>query len=126
MIEFNKAVEGVVEWVETNSNWGETLVIVTADHETGYLTGPGSGRQDSTDAQTTKLWRPLINNGKGNLPGLEWHTDDHTNSLVAFYAKGAGSDKFQIYADEKDPVRGQYIDNVEIGKVMLGLWDLDK
>ena len=126
MIEFNKAVECVVEWVETNSNWDETLVIVTADHETGYLTGPGSGRQDSTAAKTTKLWQPLINNGTGNLPDLEWHTDDHSNSLVAFYAKGVGCDKFQIYADEKDPVRGQYIDNVEIGQVMLGLWVLGK
>ncbi|MER3328137.1 MAG: alkaline phosphatase, partial [Candidatus Kapaibacterium sp.] len=36
---FNKAVESVVKWVETNSNWDETLLIVTSDHETGYLTG---------------------------------------------------------------------------------------
>jgi hypothetical protein len=36
-------------------------VIVTGDHECGYLTGPGS---DPT-------WEPIINNGAGNLPGVE-------------------------------------------------------
>ena len=41
-IDFNRSVEAVVEWVSRNSNWGETLVIVTGDHETGYLAGPGS------------------------------------------------------------------------------------
>ncbi|MDD9205696.1 alkaline phosphatase, partial [Georgenia sp. 10Sc9-8] len=39
-IAFNEAVETTVEWVEENSSWKETLVIVTADHETGYLEGP--------------------------------------------------------------------------------------
>ena len=43
-IEFERAVEAVLDWVQTNSNWGETLLIVTGDHETGYLTGPGSGQ----------------------------------------------------------------------------------
>ena len=43
-IEFERAVEAVLDWVQTNSNWGETLLIVTGDHETGYLTGPDSGQ----------------------------------------------------------------------------------
>ncbi len=60
-IDFNHSVEAVVEWVEKNSNWGETLVIVTGDHETGYLTGPGSD----------PAWMPLVNNGAGYLPGME-------------------------------------------------------
>ncbi|KTS03753.1 alkaline phosphatase, partial [Microbacterium testaceum] len=36
---FNDSVEAVTDWVEANSNWDETLVVVTADHETGYLAG---------------------------------------------------------------------------------------
>ncbi len=53
---------------------------------------------------------------------MEWHSHGHTNSLVPFYAKGSGAEKFKFYADEADPVRGKYIDNTEIGKVMFELW----
>jgi alkaline phosphatase len=123
LIDFNQAVQSAVDWVNTNSNWDETLVIVTADHETGYLTGPGSGSNDPAFSDVTKNWTPLVNHGKGNIPGLEWNSHNHTNSLVPFFAKGAGAEKFRSYADEIDPVRGKYLDNTEIGKVMFELWD---
>lgn len=108
-IDFNRAVEAVVDWVRTNSNWGETLLIVAADHETGYLTGPGSN----------PTWQPLANNGVGNLPGMEWHSSSHTNSLVPFFAKGDAARLFIGYADEVDPVRGRYLDNTEIAKAVF-------
>jgi alkaline phosphatase len=41
-LDFERSVDAVLDWVQKYSNWGETLVIVTGDHETGYLTGPGS------------------------------------------------------------------------------------
>ena len=41
-IDFNKAVDAVIYWVQRNSNWSETVLIVTGDHETGTLYGPGS------------------------------------------------------------------------------------
>src|SRR5699024_6999886 len=41
--DFNAAVESVVDWIETNSSWDETLLVVTADHETGYLGGVEDG-----------------------------------------------------------------------------------
>ncbi len=110
-ISFNKAVEAVVEWVETNSRWEDTLLIVTSDHETGYITGPGSGKD----------WKPLVNKGKGKVPEMEWHHDYHTNSLVPLYAKGYGSERFAALADETDPVRGFYLDNTEIGLLMIEL-----
>ncbi len=122
LIDFNQTVQSAVDWVNTHSNWNETLLIVTADHETGYLTGPGSGNNDTTFSDVTKNWTPVINHGQGNLPGVEWHSNGHTNSLVPFFAKGAGSEKFKFYANEVDPVRGKYIDNTEIGKVMFELW----
>ena len=87
----------------------ETLVIVTADHETGYLTGPGSDPG----------WEPLVNHGAGNPPGMEWHSNVHTNSLVPVYAKGAGAGYLAAYADEQDPVRGAYIDNTEIAHLVF-------
>ena len=48
--DFNKSVEAVTEWVEKNSSWDETLVIVTADHETGYLNGAVNGAADEGSA----------------------------------------------------------------------------
>ncbi|MHC4536799.1 MAG: alkaline phosphatase, partial [Planctomycetota bacterium] len=115
-IDFNNSVEAVVEWVELNSSWDETLLIVTGDHETGYLTGPGSGPGAN--------WEPLVNNGAGNLPGIEWHSGSHTNSLIPFFANGVGSDLFVSYADESDSVRGAYIDNAEIAPVVFQLMNL--
>jgi len=112
-IDFEDAVEAVVDWVKKNSNWGETLLIVTGDHETGYLTGPGS---DPT-------WEPIVNNGARNLPGMEWHSDDHTNSLMVLSAKGDAARMFSRYADENDPVRGRYLDNTEVAKLIF--WAMD-
>jgi alkaline phosphatase len=119
VIDFNEAIDAAVAWVETNSSWRETLIIVTADHETGYLTGPGSGRWDSTATDSMHLWQPIKNNGKGKMPGMEWHSGSHTNSLVPFFAKGAGSQIFKQFADEKDPVRGNYLDNTEAAQALF-------
>jgi alkaline phosphatase len=122
-IDFNLAVDAVVDWVEANSNWDETLVIVTADHETGYIWGPGSGPGEPP------TWNPVINNGAGNMPGFEfyselWHPAFpyaigwHTNSLVPIYAKGPCADLFNTYAVNTDPVYGEYLDNIDMFKVM--------
>ena len=108
-IDFEMAVEAVVDWVKKNSNWGETLLIVTGDHETGYLNGPGS---DPT-------WEPIVNNGAGILPGMEWHSGSHTNSLMVISAKGRAARLLRRYADEIDPVRGRYLDNTEVANVIF-------
>jgi alkaline phosphatase len=117
---FNQAAEAVVEWVETHSRWEDTLLIITSDHETGYITGPESGLE-LPDSDVAKTWRPVENRGKGKVPGMEWHHDEHTNSLVPLYAKGYGSERFAAFADETDPVRGLYLDNTEIGLLMIDL-----
>ena len=108
-IDYDNAVQAVVDWVEANSNWGETLLIVTGDHETGYLTGPDS---DPT-------WAPIVNNGAGFLPGMEWHSSDHSNSLIPLYAKGDAARRFSRFADEYDPVFGRYLDNKELASVLF-------
>ncbi len=115
-IDFNKAVEAAIEWVRTNSNWGETLVIVTGDHECGYLTGPDSGQTPHGP-----VWNQLINNGRENPPGMEWHSGSHTNLLIPFYAKGRGANLFKKTANTTDPVRGDYIDNTDIAKTLFAL-----
>jgi len=105
---FNAAVESVDAWVAENSSWDETMVIVTADHETGYLSGPGA---DPT-------WTPLTGEA-GQLPEVSWHSGGHTNQLVPFYAKGAGSEAFTQRATSWDQVRGAYLDNTAIGETIF-------
>lgn len=112
-IDFNKSVRTAVEWVEENSNWEETMIIVTADHECGYLTGP-------THPEIVNS--PVKNNGKGNLPDMKWNFDSHTNQLVPFFAKGEGAELFELFADEYDPKRGYYIQNTEIAQLIFLLW----
>jgi alkaline phosphatase len=112
MNDFNKSIEAVIRWIDTNSRWNETLVIITADHETGHLTGPGSGQ----------TWNDIISNGPGKLPAMEWHSKNHTNSLVPFFAKGPGAEKFTETIDGNDPVRGPYIDNTDIANTIFALW----
>lgn len=107
--DFNQAAAAVCDWVEANSSWSETLVIVTSDHETGYLTG------------TPGVYDEVINNGKGNMPTMVWNSVGHTNQLVPIFARGPGADLFKKYAVGSDPVRGAYINNTDIPRVIREL-----
>ncbi len=111
-VDFHDSVEAVNTWVEENSSWDETLVVVTADHETGYLAGPGAGGANG--------WTPLTGE-QGALPNVSWHSGNHTNDLVPVYAKGAGSQVLQARADQWDFVRGAYLDNTDIGETIFDL-----
>lgn len=109
---FNDAVDTVVEWVEENSSWEETLVIVTADHETGYLEGPGAA----------PAWTELTGQA-GEVPEVSWNSGGHTNMLVPVYAKGAGAKELGRLAEMTDPVRGEYLDNTDLANLLLeDLW----
>lgn len=105
--DFNKAVDRVMAWVEKNSNWHETLLIVTGDHETGFLWGPTQGE-----------FSTVVNNGQDFLPGAKYNSGDHTNSLIPLFAKGANADLFFDYVADLDGYRGAYIDNTAVFAVM--------
>ncbi len=111
-IDFDLAIEAVEDWVEKNSNWDETMLFITADHECGYLTGPGSNPD----------WMPLTNNGKDKMPGMEFHSPQHTNQLVPVFAKGAGTEKLLEHIYGKDERVGAYADNTDISKVIRSFW----
>jgi len=106
-MDFNKAVQAVVDWVEKNSNWNETLLIVTADHETGLIWGANDH------------FAPLPFSCPGQIPGMVYNSTHHTNSLVPVYAKGAQCDLLKKYATGFDPIRGQFMDNTDIFNVMF-------
>jgi alkaline phosphatase len=110
--DFDLAVEAVVDWVQASSNWGETLLIVTGDHETGYLTGP-------MPDPANPAWTPVVNYGAGNVPGMQWNFGEHTNQLIPFYAKGDDARWFKKAASLRDPIHGVYIDNTDIARIIF-------
>ena len=78
VIELEAAVEVTLEWAAENGN---TLIIVTADHETGGL----AIQQD---------------NGPGELPDVDWTAGSrHTASPVPIYATGPGAEGVMAVED---------------------------
>jgi len=65
-IEFSRAVAVAVEWSDSHP---DTLLVVTADHETGGM-------------------QVLANNGAGNLPSVSWGTTGHTPVSVPVFLRG--------------------------------------
>lgn len=108
-VDFYRAVEVVVQWVEGSSNWEETLVVITSDHETGLLWGPDSDKEP---------FQPLVDNGPGRLPGMMYHSKQHTNSLVPMFARGSGAELLDTLIVGKDPVYGPYVDNTGVAKAV--------
>ena len=111
--DFNAAVDAAIEWVETNSNWDETLLIVTADHETGYLSGLGE--------LDDNRWNEMVGTAQ-ELPTHEWYSGNHTNQVVPFFFKGAGSEDIKAQVSGTDPVRGDFIDNTDVAKLAKNTW----
>ncbi|TVS15580.1 MAG: alkaline phosphatase [Planctomycetaceae bacterium] len=110
-VEFVEAIEAVVQWIEANSDWDETLLILTADHETGLVWGPDSAEEEHR-------FQPIVDQGPGQMPLLRFHSKEHTNSLVPVFAKGRGARWLVETADRTDPVRGPYLDNTDVFHVM--------
>jgi alkaline phosphatase len=117
-IDFNRSVQAVTDWVNANSNWDETLLIVTADHNTGQPMGPRS--QLLPPDPNALPFAPIENKGAGNMPGVYWESSSHASALVPVFAKGAGADLFTGMVDGVDPVYGQYVDNTDVFRVMYG------
>ncbi|MEN6557655.1 MAG: alkaline phosphatase, partial [Thermoguttaceae bacterium] len=123
-IDFVQAIEAVAAWIESHGGWDQTLLILTADHESGLLWGP-----DSNEV----AFQPLKDRGPGRLPGLRYNSHGHANSLVPVYARGPGRQRFAAFARDKDEkaaaqwgVSGQYLDNTNIFQVMRAEVDADQ
>lgn len=106
---FENTIQFVMDYLTVNNMWDETLLIVLADHECGYLTG---GWSDSTGFVGVK------DMGKGILPDAKYNYAYHTNHLIPFFAKGCYSNIFASLAADYDSVRGYYLD---ISDVHLGI-----
>lgn len=76
-IEFANAVQAAYEWAKDRD---DTLILVTADHETGGLS-------------------VKKNQGAGKLPEVAWSSKDHTGANVSLYAWGPGSERISGTVD---------------------------
>jgi alkaline phosphatase len=86
MLDFDQVIGEVIRYVDGNPN---TLLIITADHETGGVSIP----QGDIDPSTVEL---------------AYHSDDHTAIMVPLFAYGAHSDDF----------RGVYENTAVFDKIM--------
>lgn len=73
MLDFDEAIGEVIQYADQNPG---TLVIITADHETGGVSIPQGDIASSTLE-------------------LAYHSDDHTGIMVPIFAYGAHSDEFR-------------------------------
>ncbi len=88
MAEFAAAVEAVLAWRDASpERAAATLVVVTADHETGGL----------------------------SEADLTWSTDRHTDAPVPLFAAGPGAEEIRARATGRDPRRGPLLDNAALG-----------
>jgi alkaline phosphatase len=129
-VAFMKAVDAVCKWVEKNSSWDETLLVVTADHATGGVWGPGTyedenGNGNFDEGDTFNELVPVENKGAGNFAGVQYASGGHTNSMVPLWAKGAGAKLFLDHVHGTDPnaakfwkFSGKYVDNTDVFNVI--------
>lgn len=108
-VAFFRTVETVSKWVERNGGWKRNLVIVTADHECGFVLGPKSD---------TIPFDPIVDHGRGKMPGIRHNSGGHTNALIPVFARGVGAERLAGFATRIDPLRGRYLDNTDIFKII--------
>lgn len=134
------AVQTVIDWVDdpdNDSTWDNTLVLVTADHETGYLTGgpdvfpdrplgPVDGRTLGLEKKVAETglrasWEDTDSNGRidaGEKVYWSWNTTGHSNSLVPVSARGLGANLLGFFSSAQDPVRGPYLQNTDVFRIV--------
>lgn len=121
MIEEMKAsdetIQAIVDWVNdpaTDANWGNTLLIVTADHD-HLLYGPDAARIP---------FQRVRSNGAGFNPDAKFYGPNHGTGLVPVYAYGKGSTELVALATKTDTYtdgsgrtfgHGAYMDQTDIG-----------
>jgi alkaline phosphatase len=110
-------LKAIIDWVnraDTDANWNNTLLVVTADHD-HLLYGPNGD---------TVPFQPIKSNGKGKLPGGRFFGPNHGTGLVPLYAYGKGSAELIALATKTDSYtdangntygHGAYADQTDIG-----------
>ena len=114
ILEFDEAIQTAYEFYLKHPD--ETLIIVTADHETGGLS-LGSTSKSINWEMLEKSW---IDNGKKALEdekenkelndkcSFGWTTGSHTGAQVPVFAIGCGAERFMGRFDNTD-IKGKIL-----------------
>ncbi|MDK8667436.1 hypothetical protein QP902_01930 [Corynebacterium marquesiae] len=96
------------------------MLVVTADHETGYLSGANEAATDDNPDAEDRF--NAMEGEKGKVARHGWYSGQHTNQLVPFFFKGAGSEDIMARISGTDLVRGDYIDNTLVANLTFDEW----
>ncbi|MDO7906342.1 alkaline phosphatase [Paenibacillus sp. JX-17] len=93
-IQFDKAVKVAKDYAKSHP---DTLVLVTADHETGGMAIEGDDKEDESGDGISKEDGPFDIKGSKDKFYIDWTTDGHTSVDVALSAMGPGAEQFEGY-----------------------------
>jgi alkaline phosphatase len=113
-IEFCYTVEEAISYVKNTKN---SLLIVTADHETGGLLILGDTLNSTLPSQSnTPEENEFLRTKRSENVSISWSTTSHTNKDVPFYAYGI---------DDKSVKNFTVIDNTDIFDIMKSFLSLE-
>jgi alkaline phosphatase len=113
VIEFDNSIKAALEFYKKHPK--ETLIVVTADHETGGLSlgaGPEVNwqileEQWEKDGKQNNLGRKE-NTDLNRKASIGWTTGSHTGAPVPVFAIGKGAEKFSGRMDNTD-IKGKIL-----------------
>ena len=114
MLDFDQAIAVAYEFYKQHPD--ETLIVVTADHETGGVTlGRGKGyvydlsvidkvvgSQSAEGTDVSNYMQDISNDSLSVKAKIGWTTTSHTGGAVPVFAVGAGSEMFAGRQDNTD------------------------
>lgn len=114
MLDFDQAIAVAYEFYKQHPE--ETLIVVTADHETGGVTlgrGKGyvydlsvidkvTGEKGAEGTDVSNYMQDISNDSLSVVAKIGWTTTSHTGGAVPVFAVGAGSEMFAGRQDNTD------------------------
>ena len=104
-LEFDKAIEVAYQFYLAHPN--ETLIVVTADHETGGIALGANGGGDVINWEVLEKGESE-NKTQSAKCGIGWTTGGHSGAPVPTYAIGKGAEKFCGRYDNTD-IKGKIL-----------------
>ncbi|MDD2523707.1 MAG: alkaline phosphatase [Endomicrobiaceae bacterium] len=114
--ELQEGVKSVVDLVnskKTDMNWNNTLIIVTADHATGFLRFDKKLYKGQLPKKNIILGKEILKRNDS----VDYKSTRHTNELVGCYVVGAKSNLFNKYIGNQYKNKN-IIDNTDIFKAL--------
>ncbi len=119
MLDFDKSVKAVIDWIKINGGWEKNLLIVTADHD-HYLTlndnFPTLLQQNGAESLTYSKHTPSeAGHFWGSDPNRKYLWGSHSNRPVPVYYQGYGASTLTSYIGQGYKSYGFDVPGIEGG-----------